>query len=280
MIRLTATPRTASRTRPGTTPHYPSHLRSPRAWALAGALVGLLLALLLNAPARWLAAAVQQGFNGRIVLEDARGTVWNGSARLTLTGGAGSEDSAALPGRLAWQIRLKGLGLLADLNADCCMRQPWQVSLLPRWGGARLVLADSLSQWPAQALAGLGTPWNTVQPEGQLNLSTQGLTMEWAAGRLLLAGRAQLDATQISSRLSTLKPMGSYRVTLQGGAAPSFALSTLEGSLQLSGTGQWVGSRLRFDGIASAAAERLDALSNLLNIIGRRDGARAIIKVG
>jgi general secretion pathway protein N len=143
-----------------------------------------------------------------------------------------------------------------------------------------LVLADSLSQWPAQWLTGLGTPWNTVQAEGQLNLSTQGLVLEWAFGHLLIAGRAQLDATQISSRLSTLKPMGSYRFTLLGGATTSLTLETLEGSLQLSGSGQWVGAKLRFEGLASAAPERLDALSNLLNIIGRRDGARAIIKVG
>jgi general secretion pathway protein N len=84
----------------------------------------------------------------------------------------------------------------------------------------------------------------------------------------------------MSSRLSTLKPMGSYRISLLGGATPSIALETLEGSLQLAGSGQWVGSKLRFEGFASAAPERLEALSNLLNIIGRRDGARAIIKVG
>jgi general secretion pathway protein N len=160
------------------------------------------------------------------------------------------------------------------------MQQAWRLSVQPHWGGVSLALADSLSQWPALWLTGLGTPWNTVQAEGQLTLSTQALSLQWAAGRLLLAGRAQLDAAQISSRLSTLRPMGSYRITLLGGATPSIALETLEGSLQLSGSGQWVGSKLRFEGLASAAPERLEALSNLLNIIGRRDGARAIIKVG
>jgi general secretion pathway protein N len=50
--------------------------------------------------------------------------------------------------------------------------------------------------------------------------------------------------------------------------------------LQLSGRGQWAGQRLRFDGAASAKPESVDALSNLLNIIGRRNGATAIIKVG
>lgn len=253
---------------------------SPWAWALAGALLGLVLATLLHAPARWLTAALQQGSSGRVTFQDARGTVWNGSAQLVLAGGAGSADAATLPGRLAWLIRPTWSGLLADLQADCCMQQPWRLSLLPHWGGARLVLADSLSQWPAQWLTGLGTPWNTVQAEGQLTLSTQGLTMGWAQGRLSIAGRAQLDAAHISSRLSTLKPMGSYRILFLGGATPGFTLETLEGSLQLVGTGQWVGSKLRFEGTASAAPERLDALSNLLNIIGRRDGARAIIKVG
>ncbi len=253
---------------------------APWPWAWAGALLGLVLATLLNAPARWLTGALQGASQGRVVLEDARGTLWQGSARLVLTGGTGSTDAAALPGRLSWRLRPDWSGLLADLQAECCMQQAWRIKLQPRWGGARLLLADSLSQWPAKGLAGLGTPWNTVQAEGQLILSTQGLSLDWAAGRLLVNGRAQLDAMQISSRLSTLKPMGSYRITVLGGVPPSLQLDTLDGGLQLSGRGQWVGGTLRFDGVASATPEHLDAVSNLLNIIGRRDGARAIIKVG
>jgi general secretion pathway protein N len=84
----------------------------------------------------------------------------------------------------------------------------------------------------------------------------------------------------MSSRLSTIKPMGSYRITLDGGNTATLEVTTLEGSLQLAGTGQWVGSRLRFEGVASAAPEREAALSNLLNILGRRTGARSIITVG
>lgn len=242
--------------------------------------MGLLLATLLNAPARWLTGLLQSALGERALLQDARGTLWNGSARLTLSGGAGSTDTASLPGRLGWRIRPGWSGLAVDLNADCCMQQPWHWQVQPRWGGVKLVLSDATSQWPAHSLSGLGTPWNTLQVEGQLTLSTRALVLQWASGRLLLAGQAQLDALQVSSRLSTLRPMGSYRIVLSGGNAPAFVLSTLDGALQLSGSGQWVGSRLRFDGVASAAPERLDVLSNLLNIIGRRDGARAIIKIG
>ncbi len=119
-----------------------------------------------------------------------------------------------------------------------------------------------------------------MQFDGDLLLATQGLSVEWVEGRLSIAGRAELRAQRLSSRLSTLRPMGSYLITLDGGDIPAIRLDTLEGSLQLTGTGQWVGSRLRFSGTATAAPDREAALSNLLNIIGQRSGARSIIKIG
>ena len=248
---------------------------------MAGALAGLTLALGVFAPARWLAALVRQASSEHVVLAAPRGSFWQGSAQLVLSGGAGSRDAMALPGQLAWRIRPVWNGVSVHLNAECCTQQALQLGLTPAgWGGVRLALSDGQSRWPAGLLAGLGTPWNTVQAQGQLLASTQGFSAQWMQGRLNLAGRLQLDATQISSRLSTLQPMGSYRLTLLGGTPSTLELTTLEGSLQLSGQGQWVGQRLRFDGTASAKPESVDALSNLLNIIGRRNGATAIIKVG
>ena len=118
-----------------------------------------------------------------------------------------------------------------------------------------------------------------MQAQGQLGLTTQGLEVQWAAGRALITGQARLDALHMSSRLSTLQPMGSYRITFTGGPTPAIQLATLEGALQLSGSGQWVGARLHFSGEASATPEREAALANLLNIIGRRTGARSIISL-
>ena len=258
----------------------PAHALVPWRWAAAGALAGGLLALVLFAPARWLASLVRQASEEHVVLASPRGSLWQGSAQLVLSGGAGSLDAMALPGRVSWRIRPVWTGLDVQLNAECCMRQAWQLQASPvGWGGMQLALSDSQSQWPAALLSGLGTPWNTVQAQGQLAASTHGLNVRWTQGRLVLAGRLQLDALQISSRLSTLRPMGSYRLTLLGGSPSALELSTLEGSLQLTGQGQWVGQRLVFDGAASATPGSVDALSNLLNIIGRRNGATAVIKV-
>lgn len=253
----------------------------PWRWAIVGALVGVVGATVALAPASWLAAAVTRASEQQISLPSARGSIWQGSSQLVVSGGQGSVNAVALPGPVSWHIRPVWAGLSVQLSADCCTPQPLQLRILSiGWNGWRMVLEDGQSQWPASLLAGLGTPWNTVQAQGQLTASTQDFTAEWAQGRLNLSGRVQLDALNVSSRLSTLSPMGSYRFTLQGGPSPTLDLTTLEGSLQLTGQGQWVGQRLRFNGVASAAPDRVEALSNLLNILGRRDGARSIITVG
>ena len=129
-----------------------------------------------------------------------------------------------------------------------------------------------------------------MQTEGTLQLSTQQLAWQHIAGQTQLQGQAQLQLQQISTRLSTLKPLGSYRVVLQStsdaatGAEASdtmlLTLDTLEGSLQLQGTGQWRNGYLQFNGEASSEPDAEAALSNLLNILGQRRGAKSILKLG
>jgi general secretion pathway protein N len=254
--------------------------RAPWRWAAGGLLLGAALSLPVFLPASWLAQRVATATDAQVQLVDARGTVWNGSARLVLTGGPGSISAAALPSRVTWRMRPGFGGLRMELATDCCTPKPLAFDWRPGWRRASLRVADGQSHWPAALLSGLGTPWNTLQLDGELTLRTQSLLLEWAEGRLAVNGRAELTAHRMASRVSTLRPLGSYRLALTGGAVPGVQLSTLEGALQLSGNGQWVGSRLRFNGQASAAPEREAALANLLNIIGRRSGARSIITIG
>ena len=246
-------------------------------WAALGAALGLALTLAVAAPARWLTSAVAQASGGRVQLLEPAGRVWAGSARLVLAGGADSRDRAALPGRLRWRLAPTLSGLQAQIDLDCCTPQGLLLRASPRWGGVHVQLADGASHWPAAVLAGLGTPFNTIAPEGELGLLTQGLAATWLAGRLQLAGSATLTARALSSRLSTLRPMGSYQLVLRGGSDIGVSLSTLEGGLRLSGSGHWVGTRLRFQGEASAAPGLQGQLANLLNILGRREGDRAIL---
>ena len=260
-------------------------------WAVVGAVMGGLTALLIHLPAQWLAQALFKATQGQVQLQEAKGSVWQGSGKLVLTGGEGSRDALALPGRIHWQtgMSLNSVNLPQfnfNLNAPCCMTQSARLSLqaperLQVW---QLQVDDHQSQWPAHLLSGLGAPWNTLEPEGTLKLETKQLRVNLQTQPSWLQGGITLTAENMSSKLSTLKPMGTYQINLGGASTanplPSLSLTTQSGSLLLSGQGQWQGSRLQFRGEASAVPEHAAALSNLLNIIGRRQGARSLLSLG
>jgi general secretion pathway protein N len=256
-------------------------------WAVAGVVIGVLVALVAFAPAAWLAGAVASATQQRLLLADARGTVWTGSAVAVVTGGAGSRDASSLPGRMAWTLRPHGLGLELRLQHDCCLNGNVAVQVSPGISRTDYALVPPpgwVAQWPTAFLGGLGTPWNTMELGGSVRLLSPGLKLQSVQGRLIVDGRAELELLGVSSRLATLESLGSYRMSVSGDAAnPGVSLlnlSTTEGALQLSGSGTWGPAGVRFRGEARASALEEAALSNLLNIIGRRDGARSVISIG
>ena len=258
----------------------------PKVWryAAAGAILGLAVGLSVWAPARWLAWGVAQASQGQVQWLTPRGTVWNGSAQLVLSGGSGSRNPQALPGRLYWTLSPLWGGVRLGWKADCCMAQAASVQVKAGWNTLAVQAENHTSSWPATLLTGLGAPWNTLQAEGQLQLRTEALQLQWAQGRLQMQGLVELSLQGMSSRLSPVKPMGSYRVALtgspEGTPTPGLALTTLQGPLLLSGQGQWVGQRLRFTGEARAAEGHEAAFDNLLNILGRRQGVRSLLSFG
>ncbi len=268
----------------------------PRSLSLASAVsagIGAVLTVLALAPARWLAEGLSQATQGQVQLVNARGTVWRGQAHLVLTGGADSRDRVALPTPVHWALSptwlatrarsgtqtLSGLALSVQLRSDCCTPQPLQAWLQPGWPGVGLALAPHTSEWPAELLTGLGTPWNTLQLQAQLKLSTPGMTLRLGSRGLEGQGQITLDVADAASRLSTLRPMGNYRLVWQADTG-TLALSTLQGALELQGSGQWIAGRLRFQGHAQASPGREEALANLMNILGRRQGPRTLITIG
>ncbi|PIM54635.1 general secretion pathway protein GspN [Roseateles chitinivorans] len=259
-------------------------------WAELGAVLGLVTAVVAWAPAAWLASAVSSATNERLLLADARGTLWNGSARLILSPGPGSRDASELPQRLGWTMRPGwidgGLGLRLTLDQSCCIKPA--APLTASFGLDRLTvrLPDATPEqpwirWPAGWLSGLGTPWNTLAPDGLIAVSAQGFVFEGRGAAVSVTGAAQVELRDFSSRLAQVAPLGSYRMGLVGGGqTPQLILTTIQGPLQLSGQGSLGAKRSQFRGEATAAPGSEAALANLLNIIGRREGARSIISVG
>ena len=247
------------------------------------AALGALVALVTWAPAAWVASAVAHLSDGRVMLSGAQGTLWQGSAQLVFSGGAQSQSATRLPQGVQWHLQPAWGGLQLEVQAPCCapaLRFDLGLTLSLQGAALRVHAQDAQSHWPAHVLAGLGTPWNTLQLQGDLRVQTEQLVLLLGPSSASMQGQLVLQAQGLSSQLSTLRPMGSYTLTLQGGDTPSLQLRTAQGPLQLSGEGQWVGSRLHFSGEARAEPAQEAELANLLNIMGRRQGARSVITLG
>ena len=146
--------------------------------------------------------------------------------------------------------------------------------------GPRVQLSANRATFPLGLLVGAGTPWNTIQLSGQLLV--ENAAVYWSGIGQSIQGRASIRLDNLSSALSTLRPLGTYTIEVTSpNSVPNIALGTLGGPLQLSGTGTWLDGRFIFRGLAEAQPGFTDALSNLLNILGQRDGAaRAILSFG
>ena len=246
-------------------------------WLLAG-LASVALTVLIFFPVTWIAAMVEQQTKGRLTLVDARGTLWRGSAFI---GGAASGSDPVtplLPGRFSW--RLSPLVLLGNVAVELdnteALSQP--VMLTGSWQQWQLSPAEILLS--AERLAALGAPLNTVQPSGQMRLSWQPLQLALHDGKVEMTGSMNLNLADIASKLSPVKPLGSYDLALDWrGVQATVTLKTVEGPMLLSGSGKFADGHLQFSGTAQAEAGQEERLGNFLNLLGQRriEGGKDVI---
>lgn len=250
-----------------------------RLWLwLVAALLVMLLAALMSLPASWLVPLVERATSGRVSLGDPEGSVWRGSAFIGAAGGSDEPLVPLLPGRFQWTLSRLALFGIVDASVRNDSALTWPVAISGSW--SRQTIGPGSVNLPADRLAALGAPLNTVRPSGLMTLSWQALTITRMADGAQIEGRMQLDMTQIASALSPVKPLGAYRmhVDWQGNTA-RIDLKSLSGPLLLEGEGAIVNGRLRFHGQAWAQEGEEQRLAILLNLLGqrRRVGNRNVI---
>jgi general secretion pathway protein N len=141
-------------------------------------------------------------------------------------------------------------------------------------------VSGSWSQWqvsagqlllPAAGLAGLGAPLNTLALSGTIKLSWNLLDIARQGNTVAVSGRTVLAMTDMGSRMSPIKPLGTYEMAMDWhGQRADVILRTVSGALLLSGSGALENGRLHFSGQAAAADKYEDTLGNLLNLLGQR----------
>ena len=235
--------------------------RAAALWLASGAC--LLAAGVSVLPARWLLAV--QPADTLVSLADASGTLWRGSAWVAL-GPPGSQR--VLPQPVQWLWRWDAMTL--DI------KHPWlQGPLRAKVGWTGLSLPAQSLLVPATVLPALGAPWNTLAPEGMLEINWQPLRL---GGELPAGNIADLRWRNAATALTSLTPVGTYLLRLQGAgkSGATLALSTESGMLMVTGQGSANASGMRFEGQATFApaatqAQRA-ALDGLLSTLGRRSG--------
>ena len=182
------------------------------------------------------------------------------------------------PGRFSWHI--SPLVLLGQVDVELA-----NATVLSN----AVKLTGNLSQWrldagsmflPPERLEALGAPLNTIGPTGQLKLSWNALEFTRYADRVDITGTTQLLMNDMGSRLSSIKPLGSYQLAFDWrGQNADIVLTTNKGPMMLGGNGSIRGGRFQFSGKAFAEAGQEERLANLLNLLGqrRRDGDKDVI---
>jgi general secretion pathway protein N len=231
--------------------------------------VAVVVTILVFLPAAWLGPMVERQTGGRLTLGDAQGTLWRGSAFVGGAPGEGGAVTPLLPGRFSW--RLSPLVLFGqvsmELANDKALAQPVRIS--GSWSQWQVSAGELLL--PAEGLAGLGAPLNTLAPSGVIRLSWNLLDIARQGQAVAVQGRTVLSLTDMGSRMSPVKPLGSYELAMDWrGQRADLGLRTVRGALLLSGSGTLENGRLRFSGQAQAAEGYEDSLGNLLNLLGQR----------
>ncbi len=252
----------------------------PPLWCMAlVAVITVLATILILLPAAWVTPLCARYTHGRVALADVSGSLWRGSAFLVLAPGGQPDPSlptadaggaslmaARLPYRVLWRAGFWSLfrgEVQLDVREDRPLSQ--NVRIVAGLNGA-LVGAGDISV-PASLLSGLGAPFNTLDLQGDTRL-------EWTDWHLLRSGAyGQLTVmlNDMSSSISRVRPLGSYRAIIRAaGTDVTLQLSTETGPLFLSGKGQGNADGFQFNGQAHAGETAQANLSGLLPLLGPR----------
>jgi general secretion pathway protein N len=219
--------------------------------------VVFLAGLLVFAPASLMGYALDRASGGMLSLAQTQGSLWHGSGVALLK----NRSRYQTLGSYRWQLNLLDASLQLRTNDAA----PMTVRHIPFSG--RVDIEGLHISLPASALELVAPQLGPYQLQGVLDAHSEHLALD-ATG---LSGQVDVNWMRAASGLSAIRPLGDYRIVLQGnGPAVDAQLSTLAGKLQLNGTGRFDrAGGMRINGTAQAApGAAAEELNELLHHIG------------
>ena len=235
---------------------------------LAVGLAFYLVFLVVYIPADWLAWGLARTTKGIIHIDQPTGSVWHGAGKLTVYYPQTTPNDF---GQAQWTIDPLWLitGQL-QIHAESATNAT-KLQGTMRLGRNRVLFSDVSLTLPAERVGVLYPPVALANPQGQFSLHTRELNISPSA----VEGGAELLWQNAASALSTVKPLGEYKLEMTGqNKTANLKLSTVRGDLELTGQGQWHlldSGILQFNGTVLPRGHT-EELEPLLQLLGNAQG--------
>jgi general secretion pathway protein N len=230
-------------------------------------LVFYLLFLIIEMPASWLAWGLNRYTQGTVRLDPIAGSLWGGKGRLVIYYPPTTPHEF---GQTEW--RINPLWLIAGRVQLSVQSSHQDRRIKATLGATRnsLILKDTETEFSAPFIARIYLPLSLINPQGKVRINAENLAL--SPDRM--EGAATLEWLNAGSSLSSVQPLGDYRLDIVGAEKnANLKLTTLRGDLEFAGQGQWQldTGLAQINGSAIPRA-RAGELESLLNMIGPDQG--------
>jgi general secretion pathway protein N len=261
-------------------------------WFWFALIVVCLLVVVRQMPVSWISGSLASQTACRVMLQQPVGTIWQGSAALAFSEPnateGGCRDPMSVTERFHWSTSCKLFSLTCSTDIQfAALEQPQSIL----WGLSKSQIAANEIKLPANILEGLGNPWSTLRPRGELgarwtDIQLGGIEGLGAMNGILGAanspssGVIRIIISNLTSPISPVKPLGGYEISANiADTGMNWTLSTTSGPLLLKGQGEFSnkgsngGSKgMHFSGEANASPESKESLIGLLSLLGKKEG--------
>lgn len=251
--------------------------------------IACLFVVVRQLPVSWIGGSLASQTACRVMLQQPVGTIWQGSAALAFSEPnateGGCRDPMSVTERFHWSTSCKLFSLTCNTDIQfAALEQPQSIL----WGLSKTQIASNEIKLPANILEGLGNPWSTLRPRGELGARWTDIQLggfEGLGGTNGILGGAnspssgviRIIISNLTSPISPVKPLGGYEISANiADAGMNWTLSTTSGPLLLKGQGEFSnkGSNrgMHFSGEANASPESKESLIGLLSLLGKKEG--------
>lgn len=233
-----------------------------------------LMVMIVNIPVSWAKNIIAERTNCKVILLSPQGNFWSGSTSLGVSkknSGGNCESPIFMTEGFHWDTSCQPLSIKCSVIVTSpSLGKELRLTLFNNG----MTISENEMSLPLKMLEDLGAPWNTLKIDGQSELRWSSIDLKDTSSK----GQVNVDLINLKSALSTISPLGDYRITIDLSPMSTFQVRTLKGALEIKGQGQIKTNGIEFKGEAKALPENKESLIGLLSVLGKNQGDTTLLQ--